>query len=167
MELLGAQKFYHRGEADDATSLELVVEPWLEGLQQEMRDMWDKIRSFTPEQLEEVQRPCEDQQTTKTQVVKKDEEVVEEIEEVKSTQITFYGKITSVQLLNPNSSQKYEGGKEVFHVSVEYPRKIDKDKIDVGQSVAIFPQNLDEDAMTCVEAFGWKKDDLLGNYTVR
>ena len=32
MELLGAKKYYHRGEADDATSLELVVEPWLEGL---------------------------------------------------------------------------------------------------------------------------------------
>lgn len=41
MELLGAKKYYHRGEADDATSLELVVEPWLEGLQQEMRAMWD------------------------------------------------------------------------------------------------------------------------------
>ena len=47
--MLGAQKFYHRGEADDATSLELVVEPWLEGLQKEMREKWDKIRGFTPE----------------------------------------------------------------------------------------------------------------------
>ena len=32
MKQLGAQEFYYRGEADDATSLELVVEPWLEGL---------------------------------------------------------------------------------------------------------------------------------------
>ena len=52
-------------------------------------------------------------------------------------------------------------------MTVEYPRKIEKDKIDVGQSVAIFPQNLDEDAMKCVEAFEWNKDDLLGNLTVR
>jgi len=29
---LGAKKFYYRGEADDATNLALVVEPWLEGL---------------------------------------------------------------------------------------------------------------------------------------
>jgi len=29
---LGASKFYQRGEADEATSLELVVEPWLEGV---------------------------------------------------------------------------------------------------------------------------------------
>ena len=132
-----------------------------------MRGMWDKIRMFSPEQLQKVQKPCEDQQTTVTQTVQKDEQESEQIEEVKSTQITFYGKIASVQLLNPNSAKKYKGGKEVYHVSVEYPRKIDKDKIDVGQSVAIFPQNLDEDAMKCIEAFGWKKDDLLGNFTVR
>ena len=32
MKQLGAQDFYYRAEADEATSLELVVEPWLEGL---------------------------------------------------------------------------------------------------------------------------------------
>ena len=85
---------------------------------------------------------------------------------MKSTQITFYGKVAAIQLLNPNSSKKYEGGKEVYNVTVEYPRKIDKDKIDVGQSVAIFPQNQEKDAMKCVEAFGWNKDELLGNFTV-
>ena len=90
-----------------------------------------------------------------------------EVEEVKSTNITFYGKIGSIELLNPNSSKKYDGGKEVYQVTVEYPRKIEKDKIDVGQSVAIFPQNREEDALRCVEAFGWDKDELLGNFTVR
>lgn len=29
---LGAKKYYYKGEADDGTSLELVVEPWLEGI---------------------------------------------------------------------------------------------------------------------------------------
>ena len=28
---LGAQGFYEKGEADEATSLELVVDPWMEG----------------------------------------------------------------------------------------------------------------------------------------
>jgi len=32
LQKLGAKKFYNRGEADEATSLELVVEPWLEGV---------------------------------------------------------------------------------------------------------------------------------------
>lgn len=31
--ILGANTFYYNGEADDGTSLELVVEPWLEGIQ--------------------------------------------------------------------------------------------------------------------------------------
>ena len=35
-----------------------------------------------------------------------------------------------------------------------------------GQSVAIFPQNSDEDVEKCLSAFGWKKDELLGNDTV-
>lgn len=46
MDLLGAHKFYHRGEADDATNLEEVVEPWLEGIQKAMRDQWDQIRAM-------------------------------------------------------------------------------------------------------------------------
>ena len=32
---LGARSWYKRGEADEATSLELVVEPWIEGLCEE------------------------------------------------------------------------------------------------------------------------------------
>ena len=34
---LGAKKFYYRGEADDATNLALVVEPWLSGLPQALK----------------------------------------------------------------------------------------------------------------------------------
>lgn len=34
---LGAQSFYPKGEADEATSLEIVVEPWLQGLPQALK----------------------------------------------------------------------------------------------------------------------------------
>ena len=43
MKQLGAQEFYYRGEADDATSLEPVVEPWLEGLQADVEKVHAKI----------------------------------------------------------------------------------------------------------------------------
>jgi hypothetical protein len=36
MQELGAHKFYARGEADDATSLAKVVEPWLKGLPEQL-----------------------------------------------------------------------------------------------------------------------------------
>ena len=119
MELLGAKKYYHRGEADDATSLELVVEPWLEGLHQEMRAMWDQIRLFESQRLAEILKPCEDGDQGAQNNVKGEDG------EKKSTQITFYGKISSIKLLNPSSAKKYENGKEVYHVSIEFPRKID------------------------------------------
>lgn len=54
----------------------------------------------------------------------------------KSTNITFYGHLKEINVLNPGS--KY---KEVYHISIEFTRKIDEDKIQVGQSVAIFPGN--------------------------
>lgn len=60
LDLLGANKFYYRGEADDATSLELVVEPWLEGLQEQMRTIYNTIRGFDAARIAEMQRPCED-----------------------------------------------------------------------------------------------------------
>ena len=34
---LGAHTFYPRGEADEATSLEIVVEPWLKGLDEALK----------------------------------------------------------------------------------------------------------------------------------
>ncbi|CAN7988129.1 unnamed protein product [Ixodes pacificus] len=37
-EALGAESFYETGYADDAVGLELVVEPWIEGLWQALRD---------------------------------------------------------------------------------------------------------------------------------
>jgi hypothetical protein len=123
MELLGAHKFYHRGEADDATSLELVVEPWMEGIQPAMREQWDQIRKLT--EVHSLLKPSENL-----------EEVVESNEEQKSTNITFYGLLKDVKVLNPGSVYK-----EVCHIEVEFARGIDKDKIAVGQSVAIFPKN--------------------------
>jgi hypothetical protein len=30
--MLGAQSFYYRGEADDATLMEAAIEPWLDGI---------------------------------------------------------------------------------------------------------------------------------------
>lgn len=148
MDLLGAHKFYYRGEADDATNLEEVVEPWLEGIQKAMRDQWDQIRAFpdVSHLLKPSEGPIEDDSLTET----------------KSTNITFYANLKEIKVLNPGSLYK-----EVFHISLEYTRKIDSDKIQVGQSVAIFPQNQEKDISKIIEAFGWKENELLGNKTVR
>ena len=54
---LGAQKFYIRGEADEATSLELVVEPWLEGVWTAIDKEFKKIKFLSTEKVKELLTP--------------------------------------------------------------------------------------------------------------
>ena len=89
--------------------------------------------------MENLLKPCLD--------IKKDEEVVEKKE---STQITFYSKIDHSSLKQINSNCPYENVSNVYTVSLDFTRMIDQTKIDVGQSVAIFPQNTEEDALKCI-----------------
>ena len=59
MKQLGAQPFYYRGEADDATSLELVVEPWLEGIAGALEEMHGKVDTMSKEEVEVLLKACE------------------------------------------------------------------------------------------------------------
>lgn len=49
---LGAQRFYDRGDADDGVGLELVVEPWIEGLWKALKDMVEKEQCHDEDVLE-------------------------------------------------------------------------------------------------------------------
>ncbi|CAN7945350.1 unnamed protein product, partial [Ixodes hexagonus] len=55
-EALGAQSFYSTGYADDAVGLELVVEPWIEGLWQALRDCLGSAMAATG-RSQHVERP--------------------------------------------------------------------------------------------------------------
>ena len=70
-----------------------------------------------------------------------------------STNITFYSKIDHSSLKQINNNCPYESISNVYTVSLDFTRMIDQTKIDVGQSVAIFPQNTEEDALKCIQAF--------------
>jgi hypothetical protein len=59
MKQLGAQPFYYRGEADDATSLELVVEPWLEGIAGALEEIHGKVDALSKEEVEVLLKACE------------------------------------------------------------------------------------------------------------
>lgn len=54
---LGAQKFYPRGEADEATSLELVVEPWLEGVIPAIQAQIKKMKQMNQDQVKILLTP--------------------------------------------------------------------------------------------------------------
>ncbi|EEC08151.1 methionine synthase, putative, partial [Ixodes scapularis] len=55
-EALGAERFYETGYADDAVGLELVVEPWIEGLWQALRDCLRSAMAATGKS-QHIERP--------------------------------------------------------------------------------------------------------------
>ena len=75
-----------------------------------MRDQWDQIRKMPD--VSHLLKPSEELQEDNSQT------------ETKSTNITYYANLKDVKIMNPGSQYK-----EVFHISLEYTRKIDSDKI--------------------------------------
>ena len=57
LQKLSAHKFYARGEADEATSLELVVEPWLEGVIPAIKAEVDRLKKLPKETIKEMLTP--------------------------------------------------------------------------------------------------------------
>ena len=154
MKQLGAHEFYYRGEADDATSLELVVEPWLEGLQPEVEKVHMKICGLGENEKHELLQK-EEQNEAPVEIKEKQE---------KST-ITSY---LTLQKITEFGSNRYGDGKKYYEIEMEFDSADANiaNYLHPGQSVAIFPENTDENVDFCLSAFGWKKDELLGNDTV-
>ena len=55
----------------------------------------------------------------------------------------------------------------VHELNLRFTREIPADKIEVGQSLALFGQNDLDEVLRVIEAFGWKKDELMGNKSVK
>lgn len=62
---LGAQTFYYRAEADEATSLEIEVEPWLEGVGKAVLDQLEIIKQLPAETVSKMlaPEPLEEEET--------------------------------------------------------------------------------------------------------
>jgi hypothetical protein len=52
---LGASKFYARAEADDATNLAIVIEPWLAGLPTALKGEIERIQLLSESDLKYLQ----------------------------------------------------------------------------------------------------------------
>ena len=48
---------------------------------------------------------------------------------------------------------------------MECTRKIEDNKLFVGQSFSLFPRNKKSDVATIIDTFGWSPDELIGNET--
>jgi sulfite reductase (NADPH) flavoprotein alpha-component len=116
---LGAKLFYKRGEADDATGLEEVVEPWIEGLYA---------------QLEKEIKLQEKESSTMTKLtIETTSETKEESESEKYDE----NKLYKARIKEGEYLTKKESKKQTIMVKLE----IDKSKIKYqpGMSIGIFP----------------------------
>ena len=57
--------------------------------------------------------------------------------------------------------------KFVLEVTLSFNRSIPQTLMDVGQSIAIFPQNSTEDVDQILQAFNWDPSILFGNLTTK
>jgi len=130
---LGAHPFYVRGEADEATSLELGVEPWLEGLPEEVIKVLDELKSKTIDDVA-VKR-----------VVK--EEDAKQEDDTASSHIELIGKITERKELYTKD------GKDIFEVKIEFGESIPEKLAAPGSTFHIYPENREEDVQLIAKAF--------------
>jgi sulfite reductase alpha subunit-like flavoprotein len=92
---LGAQRFYKKGEADDAYGLEMVVEPWIEGLYKEI----EKLNISTLDNLKE------DKLTEKTVDVSVD---VSNIESYNNAKVIAKKRLSGLKAQREIFSLKFE-----------------------------------------------------------
>lgn len=116
---------------------------------------------MTQEQVKESLKECTDLET-------QPEPATGDKKEEKSTNITFYANLESVNLLNADALKTYPNiTRPVHEVNLRFTRGIPSDKIEVGQSVALFGLNYIDEVLRVIGAFGWKENELIGNRTVK
>ena len=131
--MLGANSFSQRTEADEATSLELVIEPWLESIADQLRDEIGKLRVLPDQAVAQRLHEQQDliEETKQTQQVNN-----QQAADVQEHVVKIYtGTVTEVKTLIDADE------KQVFECSVEFARKLNADVIDAGSSIGVVPQN--------------------------
>ncbi|CDW81838.1 UNKNOWN [Stylonychia lemnae] len=151
---LGAQTFYDRAEADEATSLELVVEPWLEGLNDSINSIIRKIKKFDQEYIDQLLTPI-DVNEHQAQVDGHDDE-----NESIKTPLMTYGNIIGGKI-TPCSPDR-----ELLEIEFKTDKPVSRDLIDVGSAFSFLPQNSEETINYVIEKFKWDRNALIGNDTV-
>lgn len=122
---LGAQKFYYRGEADEATSLELVVEPWLEGVISAIDKQIKQLKALPSDKVKELLTPV---------LIEEPEEEEEAAQKIsKLDQITTTARVKSGRFLINNDKR------QVIEIEIQTDKPISHEMIDVGSSLSLYP----------------------------
>lgn len=122
LQKLGATRFYERGEADEATSLELVVEPWIEGALKAVEKQNAKLKNLKSDEISHLLTP----------VVVIDKQSTEPEKRVQE-HLTTWGKITGGKVLVE------EDDRIVLELEFLTEKEVSRELIDVGSSFSVYP----------------------------
>ena len=141
--------FFPRVEADEATSLEKFVEPFLKNVIEPLKAEITRLQ--TVDYARELMRVSE------TQIVESQDELFL-IEDAGTS-------VYTAKLLSRDTVAK-EDDKTVYQISLKLGRPAKRERLDVGQSIGITPQNRKEDVNRIIEFFDWDREMLIGNKTL-
>lgn len=127
-----------------------MVEPWLAGCPEAIEKQLKEIVSFPPEKVAKL---------LSTEVAAPIEE--KEVEISVHDRKKFTGKVREGNMICMDEDR------QVVEVEIVLDRPISIADLDVGHSVAVFPQNTEADADRVIKAFEWDASELLGNLTVK
>jgi sulfite reductase alpha subunit-like flavoprotein len=143
---LGAERFYKRGDADDAVGLEQVVEPWIEGL-------WKKLEKlFQQEKQESIKPPLESTgKFLRVDLLKEKPQEQPTEKKIPTTgynvQNPYMAKIVNVQTLTAEGAQK-----KVIHMALSI--KDSGIKYHPGDAVGVICENDPKIVDTLLERLG-------------
>lgn len=144
-ETLGAKFFHYFAKADEAVSLEMEIEPWLESF-------WEAL----PKAVNEVKSEKIDWVRRNTTMVKEESKIVKEVEEEEEQEKpTIKAKISKKHI----EADKY---RKVVRFDLELDREITaEDDVKPGSYVLVYPKNDSELVDKFIQYCNWTKTDKL------
>ena len=85
----------------------------------------------------------------------------EKVEMIVQNRLKFSGKVSEGMIVAQDEEKQF------IEIEFQFDRAISIQDLDVGHSIAVFPQNTESDVNKVIKAFGWDENEYLGNYTVK
>lgn len=142
---IGAKKFYQRGEADDAYGLEIVVEPWIEGLYPVLEKKIKDIKTQSKSDL--ISTTCiVPLEAEYKELVQFQEKMNTSLEENKNNSIEDY-RALNAQIISRTLLSGKKSEREIYSLKINFlnsERELDFNNYEPGAFISIIPPESEE-----------------------
>lgn len=172
---MGAVKFYRRGDADDGTGMDQVVEPWLKGLWGALKDTtrdMDWEEEVEEKKIEEVVKDAvhkvtaaelgfDEKRLPKLYPCKVQANVVESGEVGESVKMGFSEDVARKGWIKDARLLTSEGGeKEIWHMEIEVEKDLER-KYRPGDAFAVVVQNKKSETERMLKMLEMSGDEVV------